>query len=240
MRSFTLNSQFNSATQFGIRILEPIPIPTTQRVVEQIEVDGRAGTLTCELGWEDQNIEIHCAISGINGKSGLEMYRNFAAFTAGTIPLMSTITRLELSTNPGVYYKVKHIQLSETTRLTSALWEFTITFTCEPFTYLTGIEPITLTASGQVVNPGLVTAEPVITVYGTGTLTFRINDTTHTVKSPAGQVTIDSARKMCHVAGNIQTDALIGGFPILQPMSNQITLGTGISKLAIEPNWRNP
>lgn len=239
MRSFTLNNQYDSYSDFGIRILEPPVISTTQRIVEDIEVEGRAGTLTREKGWADQTITIRCAITNTHATTALEMFRHLRAVCAGAVASVGRIERLELSTNPGVFYTVKHIDFSDLTRLTGLWWDFTVTFTCQPFNYLSGIQPITLTASGQVVNPCLVAAEPVITVYGSGTLTINIGDITHTVTSPGGQVTIDSARKVCHVAGKIQTDALIGDFPILQPMSNQVTLGTGISKLVIEPNWRN-
>ncbi len=238
MRSFTLNNQVIS-TSFGIRILEPPAIPTTQRLVEDIEVEGRAGTLTREKGWADQSITIHCAITNAHATTALELFRHLRAVCAGAVASVGRIERLELSTNPSVFYTVKHIDFSNLTRITNHWWDFTVTFTCQPFNYLSGVAPITLTASGQVVNPCLVAAEPVITVYGSGTLTINIGDITHTVKSPGGQVTIDSARKVCHVAGNIQTDALIGDFPILAPMSNQISLGAGISKLVIEPNWRN-
>lgn len=238
MRSFTLNNQFDS-TSFGIRILEPPAIPTTGRIVEDIEVEGRAGTLTREKGWADQRITIHCAITATQSTTALQMFRSLRALCEGTVASVGRIERLELSTNPGVFYKVKHIDFSDLTRLTSSWWDFTVTFTCQPFCYQVGVQPITLTTSGQVVNPCLVAAEPVITVYGTGSLTLTINGTTYTVKSPGEQVTIDTPRKICHVAGNIQTDALIGDFPILAPMSNQITLGSGITKVVIEPNWRN-
>lgn len=239
MRSFTLNNQYDSYSDFGIRILEPPAIPTTQRIVEDIEVEGRAGTLTREKGWADQSITVHCAITNAHDMTALEMFRHLRAVCEGTVASVGRIERLELSSNPGVFYTVKHIDVSDLTKLTSHWWDFTVTFTCQPFNYLSRVQPITLTASGQVVNPCLVTAEPVITVYGSGTLTINIGDIMHTVKSPSGQVTIDTPRKICHVAGNIQTDALIGDFPILAPMSNQISLGAGISKIVIEPNWRS-
>lgn len=240
MRSFTLNGQFNSHANFGIRILEPVAIPTTARVVDEIEVVGRAGTLTRETGWANQTITIRCAITDKPDGSRWEALSALRAVLAGSLPGIERADRLELSNKPGCYYQIAYAAMSEVTKLTSQWWEFTLTFTCAPFTYLSGIAPITLTGSGSVVNPGFVFAEPVITVYGTGTLTLTINSTTHTVKAPGGQVTIDSARKLCHVAGRVQTDALIGDFPILQPMANQITLGAGISKIVIVPNWRNP
>ncbi len=239
MRSFTLNNQYDSYSDFGIRILEPPAIPTTQRKVEDIEVEGRAGTLTREKGWADQRITVHCAITATQSNTAPQMFRSLRAVCAGTVASVGRIERLELSTNPGVFYTVKHIDFSHLTRLTGLWWDFTVTFTCQPFNYIIEAEPITLTTSGQVVNPCLVAAEPVITIYGSGTLTIAISSVTHTVKSPGGQVTIDTPRKICHVAGNIQTDALIGDFPILAPMSNPITLGPGITKVVIEPNWRN-
>ena len=240
MRSFTLNGQFNSHANFGIRILEPVAIPTTARVVDEIEVVGRAGTLTCETGWANQTITIRCAITDKPDGSRWEALSALRAVLAGSLPGIERADRLELSNRPSYYYQIAYAVMSEVTKLTSQWWEFTLTFTCAPFTYLSGIAPITLTGSGSVVNPGFVFAEPVITVYGTGTLTLTINGTTHTVKAPSGQVTIDSARKLCHVAGRVQTDALIGDFPIFQSMANQITLGAGISKIVIVPNWRNP
>lgn len=239
MRSFTLNTQFNSVTNLGIRVLEPPALPTTTQIIDQIEVAGRAGTLTRAVGWVDQTITIRCAITNTPDGTVLESFRSLRALCAGSVPGVGPITRLDLSTNPGVYYKVKHTAFTELTRLASSWWEFTITFTCEPFSYQAGVRPITLTESGQVVNPTMVLAEPVITVYGTGTLTLTIASTRHTVHSPAGQVTIDTPRKLCHVAGKIQTDALTGPFPIFAPLHNEVTLGAGVSKVVIEPGWRN-
>ena len=112
---------------------------------------------------------------------------------------------------------------------------------CEPFSYLdSGLTTHTLTASGQITNPGLVDAAPIITIKGTGALTLTINGTTYRVQSPAGQITLDSARLVAHVAGRVQTDALTGTFPILTPGVNRVSLSSGISRVEITGNWRNP
>ncbi|WP_234913985.1 hypothetical protein [Corynebacterium belfantii] len=72
---------------------------------------------------------------------------------------------------------------------------------CELFSYLdSGLTTHMLTASGQITNPGLVDAAPIITIRGTGALTLTINATAYRVQSPAGQITLDSARLVAHVA----------------------------------------
>ncbi|MCV0012842.1 hypothetical protein FYZ41_12055, partial [Mobiluncus mulieris] len=100
--------------------------------------------------------------------------------------------------------------------------------------------PVTLTASGTITNPGLLEADPIITVTGTGALSLTINTSIYHVNSPAGSVTLDSERLVAHASSRVQTDALTDAFPTFKPGINRLTLGAGISKIVITPNWRNP
>jgi conserved bacteriophage protein len=110
---------------------------------------------------------------------------------------------------------------------------------CQPFTYLeTGLKQLTLSASGTIINPGLLASDPVITVFGTGELELKINDTALIVSAHSGQLTIDSPRLVTHVAGKTQTDGISGPFPQLCPGANHIELGTGISRIEAQGNWR--
>jgi phage-related protein len=150
-------------------------------------------------------------------------------------------TTISLSGEPGLFRRVKHAAVGPLSRELASLGVFEAELICQPFTYLTeGLTPVTLTSSGTLTNPGLLETAPVITVYGTGQLTLSINGRQCRVNSPAGQVTLDADRLVAHVAGNVQTDALTGSFPTLTPGANRITLGTGISKVVVVPNWRNP
>ncbi|MDY3126658.1 MAG: hypothetical protein SOW59_00795 [Corynebacterium sp.] len=71
-------------------------------------------------------------------------------------------------------------------------------------------------------------------------MTLTINATAYRVQSQAGQITLDSARLVSHVAGRVQTVALTGEFPVLAPGVNRVSLGSGISRVEITGNWRNP
>lgn len=230
MFGFTLNSAETSAS-LGLRLTAPVAIPAAVRAVDDIEVEGRAGTLTRFTGWEDTEIELELAVPV---RDGLHQYRQAAHELTGS----STIA---LTAEPGVYRKVKHCEVSELRRELSGCGFFTARLTCQPFTYLTeGLNPVTLTASGTITNPGLLDADPIITVTGTGTLSLTINARVYHVNSPAGSVTLDSERLVAHAHGKIQTDALTETFPTFKPGINRLTLGAGISKIVITPNWRNP
>ncbi|KTF03368.1 hypothetical protein AQZ59_01779 [Trueperella bernardiae] len=230
MYGFTLNSAVTSAS-LGLRLTAPVAIPAAVRAVDDIEVEGRAGTLTRFTGWKDTELELELAMPI---RDGLHQYRQAAHELTGA----STIA---FTGESGVYRKVKHCEVSELRRELSGWGFFTARLTCQPFAYLTsGLAPVTMLESGTITNPGLLDADPIITVTGTGALSLTINARVYHVSSPAGSVTLDSARLVAHVSGRVQTDALTEAFPVLNPGLNRITLGTGISQVVIVPNWRNP
>lgn len=230
MYGFTLNNTVTSVS-LGLRLAAPVAIPAAIRAVDDIKVEGRAGTLTRFTGWEDTELDLELAVP-IRG--GCEQY--WAA--ANHLTNAQTIA---FTGEPGVYRKVKHCEVSELRRALSGWGFFSTHLTCQPFTYLTeGLKPVTLTASGTITNPGLLDADPVITITGTGALSLTINSIIHHVNSPAGQVTLDSERLLAHAHGKVQTDALTGPFPAFKPGLNRVTLGAGISKVVIVANWRNP
>ncbi|OCA94129.1 hypothetical protein ACU21_08330 [Actinobaculum suis] len=227
MHGFTLDKTVSS-TSLGLRLTGPVDLPVAERVTDDIEVAGRAGTLTRLGGWHDTSITLPLAITG-----------GLAAYHKAALALERAAT-IHLSHQPGAFHKVKHASISPLRTDMSAWAFFEAHLVCEPFSYLdSGLTTHTLTASGQITNPGLVDAAPIITIKGTGALTLTINGAAYRVQSPAGQITLDSARLVAHVAGRVQTDAVTGTFPILTPGVNRVSLGSGISRVEITGNWRN-
>ena len=183
--------------------------------------------MTRFTGWADTEITLPLAV-----QSGVEAYRQ-ACF------VLMDASAISFSGEPGLFRYIKHVEVSPLAREMGSWNMFQADLTCAPFTYLdAGLKSATLNASGTLLNPGLLPADPVITVFGTGQLELTINSTKHVVASPAGQVTLDSARLVGHVAGKAQSDALTGAFPQLQPGTNQIEFGAGVSKIVVQPNWR--
>ncbi|AHU89160.1 hypothetical protein CQ11_03190 [Trueperella pyogenes] len=230
MRAFTLDHTITSAS-LGLRFTAPVEIPTAERVVDDIDVQGRAGTLTRLGGWHDTMVSLPLAV---NLTGGVDAYQRAAR-------ALMDASSIGLSGEPGVFRHIKHTTISPLRRELASWGFFDAELTCAPFSYLdSGLTTHTLTTSGTITNPGLIDAVPVITAYGTGTLTLTINGAQYRMSSPSGQVTLDSARLVAHVAGRVQTDALTGDFPYLVPGVNRFVLGTGISKIEVVGNWRNP
>lgn len=190
MRGFTLDKTVSS-TSLGLRLTGPVDLTVAERAADDIEVAGRAGTLTRLGGWHDTSITLPLAITG-----------GLAAYHKATLAL-GQATTIHLSHQPGALHKVKHASISPL-RTDMSSWEFfEAHLVCEPFSYLdSGLTTYTLTASGQI--------------------------------------TLDSARLVAHVAVRVQTDAVTGTFPILTPGVNRVSLGSGISRVEITGNWRNP
>lgn len=226
MYGFVLDHKVSSKS-LGIRFCAPVEIPATAMGIDDIEVSGRAGSLTRFKGWQDSEITLKLAVRG-----GLEAYRKAAhALTAAHT--------IGFSGEPGMFRYLKHVRISSALPSLSTWVMFEAELCCEPFTYLeTGLKQLTLSASGTISNPGLLASDPVITVFGTGELKLKINDIALIVCAPSGQLTIDSPRLTAHVAGKTQTDGISGFFPQLSPGANHIELGTGISRIEVKGNWR--
>ena len=226
MYGFVLDHKVSSKS-LGIRFCAPVEIPATAMGIDDIEVSGRAGSLTRFKGWQDSEIALKLAVRG-----GLEAYRKAAhALTAAHT--------IGFSGEPGMFRYLKHVRISSALPSLSTWIMFEAELCCQPFTYLeTGLKQLTLNASGTIINPGLLASDPVITVFGTRELKLKINDTALIVSAPSGQLTIDSPRLTAHVAGKTQTDGISGPFPHLSPGTNHIELGTGISRIEIQGNWR--
>lgn len=121
--------------------------------------------------------------------------------------------------------------------LTNRAANFELVFDCKPQRFLmSGQEAITLTGSGEINNPTLFDAKPVIEVSGVGTI--RIGDISINIaESP---VTID-CEVMEAYNGSVSRNSSISfepnRFPVLSPGANSISLSPGITEVKITPRW---
>ena len=85
MHGFTLDKTVSS-TSLDLRLTGPVDLPVAERVTDDIEVAGRAGTLTRLGGWHDTSITLPLAIKG-----------DLAAYHKATLAL-TRATTIHLST----------------------------------------------------------------------------------------------------------------------------------------------
>ena len=123
---------------------------------------------------------------------------------------------------------------------------FTVTFDCQPFLYLRGVEDITLDGNPDTVtNPGTYKSAPRIKIAGTGTAVLTIGTQIVEVDDLAGGVIIDSELGECFDLTETQLKNSVvtlmdEDFPTLQPGTNIISwTGTGVTGITITPRWRD-
>jgi phage-related protein len=154
------------------------------------------------------------------------------------LPQILSAETLTFSNDADVYYNVKHASAGELQMRLSRLFEFALTFTCAPFRYRKDVAMVTMSSSGSLVNPGTVYSLPRIKVFGTGTRTLSINGKPIILNILSGNLTLDSELKECFYGDAAQNNRMTGDFPVLDVGGNTLTLGSGITKLEIEPRWR--
>ena len=228
MRSFTINHTIHSEKDLGLRITKPPAIPSSQQVVDHLEVLGREGTLTRVQGWEDQELGFQVAVQGHDLTS---QYRK------ATAALMGALT-VELSASPGLFYQVKNTLVSGLQQVLTTMGVFDIQMRLAPFAYLKNSPTTSFTGQKNLANPGSVYSQPVITVEGTGTHTLTINGQVFTIKNPTGLVTIDSALRVCRAGSKAGIDAITPDYPVLAVGTNTIEASSGATKVTVQPNWR--
>ncbi|MDR1606373.1 MAG: phage tail protein [Streptococcaceae bacterium] len=225
MKGFILDGAINSYTDLGLRITLVPVIPSSQRVIEDLAIDGREGTLTLFKGWEDISFSFKAAIT------------NKTTWNI-VLPQILNAQTITFTNEPTVHFKVKYIKVSGLTQLLSNLWEFEIEVTTAPFRYLNNFATINRTSSGTVQGYGNIYSLPKITVYGIGSRTLTINGKAIVLNILNGYLIIDSELKECYYGNVAQNQNMTGDFPVLNPSSNQVTLGTGITKVEIDARWR--
>ncbi|WP_261809556.1 hypothetical protein [Levilactobacillus humaensis] len=224
----------------GIILASKPDIPTAQRNVVTTMVPGSThGNLTQFQGWQD--VEVKCTftvvpllVDGLTGQQGFnDILRRLNAWVLNA-------KRLKFSDDRPFYRMVKQVSVDAASPGDIELvGTVPVTFTLDPFWYRDA-DPVTLTGtSNQVFNPGTVDAEPLLSVYGSGTVKFTVNGEVLTLLKVSDFLTVDSWEKTV-VHGDdatIYDEQLDGAYPVLPPGNNEIDLGTA-SKITIEGRWR--
>lgn len=118
--------------------------------------------------------------------------------------------------------------------------KFDLTFDCKPQRFLrSGEEKTIFTKSGKIRNPTYFDSQPLIRVYGAGTV--QVGDTAIIVKDHSypyidSDTEVMNARYVATDCNNLIEIPTVD-FPVLKPGDNGIVLGQGITKVEITPRW---
>ena len=115
---------------------------------------------------------------------------------------------------------------------------FDLTFICKPQRFLvSGDDTKTFTANGSIINPTLFNAQPLIRIYGTGTVEI---GTQEIDISSANEYTDIDCELMDCFKGVVNKNQYVyfntNDFPVIPPGESGITLD-GVTKVEITPRW---
>lgn len=218
--------------QFGIMIFEGDTFSSPYRDYATYNVPGRNGALYMDgKCYPNKAHRYECVIYD-NFEENLDNFRNFLMSRSG-------YKRLEDTLHPNEFYhavyKNDFIIVMDRER---DMGKFSLEFDRKPQRFLkAGENTVELTSDGNIANNTFFEAQPLLRVYGTGTL--GIGDNSITVTQCDEYVDIDCALMEAYKGAtsyNNHIEIQNIDFPVLKPGDNAITL-SGITKVIITPRW---
>ncbi len=214
------------STDIGVIVEKLIPVPSPQLKSTAFEIPGKDGDFETS---DDSYKPISYAVPlGISEKTAAA---EIATWLRGSGELV-----LSSISNFKYYARVANIEYEWVSR---RLRRAVANFILQPFKYERNPKPITLTASKTIYHPGTRFSLPTIKVYGAGTVT--VGGYELTVAAAAGEnfVIINSEIQECYYdLSTPRNDKVSGEFPRIDPGPCAVTLGSGITRVDIDGNWR--
>lgn len=228
MAALTFNFWGEDSSSYGITVVGDRVHPMPERRVEFLDIPGRSGTLTWDDNtYKDITIPIEC---NITGSDIVGTARNIKAW------LMQGQGQLIFNDEPDKYYTAQVVNSFDIVASVINFGSFTILFSCKPFAFKLNEAVQTLTAPGVVTNYGTIYALPVISITGSGNITFLVNSQSVTLTGISGTVTIDSGLSDCYAGTTNMNGSMSGAFPSLTPGQNTITWTGTVTKVDVLPN----
>lgn len=215
--------------QMGVIVTAMPETVRPERRVESITIAGRHGSLHTDEGvYESYDRTMECAIKK---RAKLD---EIAAWLVGSGEMI-------FSTEPDKVYKVMIANKISIAQMMRTFQKFMVTMDTQPFKYSVNAygDTLELTTQTKIKGSGTVYSEPIITVYGSGDITLKINDVDYPLCDVEESITIDS--EMMEVfKGDANQNSKYGGeaFPRLEVGENEISWTGSVEKVVIEPKWR--
>ena len=223
-----INNQ--NTKNLGFALVGRPSIASAEKKYETTEVEGRDGSLTRFLGYDDLKFSLNFNIlfqSDIKQK---------LREIKGVLAQAST---LSFDDSPNFYYKIKQAQISETESVIKASGVFSVDFVAEPFEYQKTSSTAYTTKPINLTNQTTTTALPIIKVTGTGTVVLSVNGVGITLTGLTSSITLDSELQEAYTGLTTNMNSSMNGeFPVLKIGSNTITWTGTVTKVEIDPRWR--
>lgn len=219
----------NSNSINGLMICELPPITKPQMRYKETEVDGVDGSLVEQLGYSSYTKEIEI---GLYGNYDIDEI----------IDYFSGSGKLIMSNEEGRYYNASILAQVDYKRLIR-FRTAKVKFLVQPYKYDANETPLSVNMSGAsatITNSGNVISKPIITLKGSGTITFKKDDITifEYTFDDDGAVTIDSEKQDAYNGIVLKNRNMNGDFLELKQGENVITWAGTLTEFTISKYGR--
>lgn len=229
--NITVNGK--NSQEFNVFLTDAGIYGMPEKDTKTIQIDGRNGDLIIDNGrYKNKEAQFPCVIVD-------DFERHFTEFIEYLLN-QAGYSRIETSFKPDEYILGRYVgEVDPTSAVNAKEGKFVIKFDRKPQRYIKdGENPIVFTSSSSIFNHYSGVALPLVRVYGTGTVT--IGSVTITINSVNEYVDIDcqlqdAFKGATNCNGNITLNS--NEFFKLNPGTNGITLGNGITRVIITPRW---
>lgn len=228
IQNFTFNGK--STADYGLLVTGRRVFGAPARKVEKFSVPGRNGDILVDTG-AYENYIVAYDVALLDFKTDVRAITNWLLSSSGYSKLTDTYDTTHYRMG-ACYSSIEYVTTALNREGTA-----TIEFDCKPQRFLlSGETTTTITASSATVtNPSSLPSNPLLRVYGTGTVT--VNGTTITVNAVNSYVDIDcEAQQAYKGTTNCNNDITVAEFPTLAPGNNTIAK-SGPSKIELTPRW---
>ncbi|WP_196007906.1 distal tail protein Dit [Clostridium tyrobutyricum] len=224
----------NSFDDFGILIAQRPNIPSPKRRVNMINIPGRNSNLRFdEKTYDDITLTVECSVK--NRENIADKIDDIAVwlFEAGESDLI-------FSFQEDKKYIAQVVNSIDFKQVYKYFSEFPIIFNCRPFKYAVENNIVNIIETGTTINnPGTIESEPVISIYGSGDIVFKINGQQISLKGVSEKIIVDSVIQDCYDdAGNNLNGNMSGEFLKMKSSENIIEWSGNVTKVELLPNWR--
>lgn len=230
-----------SSKVYGIRVLELPPISIAQERMTYEKIAGRSGSLAMPEGddvYEDVTLSCTCMLTD---KAMLDRAMGWLRGSG----------KLTFANRSNGYYEARVSNQIDLNKIITTREErqFTLSFRAQPYFYITGVEDIELTASGETINnPYSIASAPRIMVYGSGDVGLSIGGQLMVLKNLDGGILLDTALQdaLTLDGSGLLNNQAAGDFPIIPSGTSMVSWyafdeddnpGT-VTKIVISPRWR--
>ena len=216
-------------------LLDTPSIPTSNEDVEEVEVEGRNGTVTIKKGtYPNKIIPLKFTLKRKYNESIEDFYLRVQEVEDWLEFIEDD--NLVLYLKPNRKYIVKRIEKDDIIPESQIFAKIQTNFICEPFAYKLVENIITLTKESDINYDGTVKGECNIKIYGNGNIQLTINDDTVQINNVNEYVELDSKLLLClNKDKTSKSRDMIGHFPILTRGSNKVSWIGNVSKIEILP-----